>query len=114
LKSSWRRCDAAIRIENPDKHSPDTIDCASCHASAVTLVLTGEKLGLSRIGNPNVFIPDPQIRNSDMEAMTPVTFDTKLNIHMFSYREAQPMISARTINETATVVSIINQILKNR
>jgi hypothetical protein len=106
--------DAAIRIENPDKHSPDTIDCASCHASAVTLVLTGKKLGLSRIGNPNVFIPDPQIRNSDMEAMTPVTFDTKLNIHMFSYREAQPMISARTINETATVVSIINQILKNR
>ena len=49
-----------------------------------------------------------------MEAITPVTFDTKLNIHMFSYREAQPMISARTINETATVISIINQILKNR
>jgi hypothetical protein len=23
--------DAALRIENPDKHSPDTIDCASCH-----------------------------------------------------------------------------------
>lgn len=23
--------DAALRIENPTKHSPDTIDCASCH-----------------------------------------------------------------------------------
>jgi hypothetical protein len=101
--------DAALRIENPDKHSPETIDCASCHVAGVSRVVTGAKLGLSPAGNPNVFNPDPRfVTAADVRQTTQVNDDSRLNVHMFSYRSAQPMIGMRVINETAAVMAVMD------
>jgi hypothetical protein len=101
--------DAALRIENPNKHSPDTIDCASCHVSGPGIALTGAKLGLTAKGNPNVFTPDPNfVSAEDMKQTTPVAAETSRNFRMFSYRDGHPMIAQRVINETAAVLAIVN------
>lgn len=101
--------DAALRIENPGKHSPDTIDCASCHVAGPAEVLTGGALGLSATGNPNAFKPDTKlVRVSETKQTTPVGPASRLNFHAFSYRNDQPMISKRVINETASVVAYVN------
>jgi hypothetical protein len=106
--------DAALRIESPSKHSPDTIDCASCHVAGPSTVLTGGKLGLSASGNANAFTPDPKfVSTADMRQTTPVNGDTSRNFHMLSYRDGHPMIAMRVINETAAVVAYLNgEVLK--
>lgn len=101
--------DAALRILNPNKHSPDTIDCASCHIAGPAIVLTGGKLGLSASGNANAFTRDTRwVGASDMKQTTPVNADTNRNFHAFSYRDEHPMIAVRVINETASIVAYLN------
>jgi hypothetical protein len=94
--------DAALRIENPHDHSPDTIDCASCHLAAPARQLVGEPLGLTAAGDPAGFVPDASIPAADLMQTTElVGTDGVLNIHAFSYRQLAPMINQRVINETA-------------
>jgi hypothetical protein len=95
---------AALKIENPNVHSPNTIDCASCHVAQAARQLVGEA--------------DP-FHLSDTEgaafrgappSTTPVVNDSlkALNIHAFSYRDAHAMINQRIINETTAVVAFVN------
>ncbi|HSO38022.1 MAG TPA: hypothetical protein VLT33_36090 [Labilithrix sp.] len=101
--------DAALRIENPEKHSPDTIDCASCHVAGPARVLTGTKLSLSATGNANAFKRDAKfVTAAEMKQTTAIDGDTSRNFHVFSYRDAHPMIAMRVINETASVVAYLN------
>jgi len=101
--------DAALRILNPNMHSPDTIDCASCHIAGPAIVLTGDKLGLSTTGNANLYARDTKwIGASDMKQTTPINQDTNRNFHAFSYRDDHPMVAVRVINETASIVAYLN------
>ncbi len=101
--------DAALRIQNPDVHSANTIDCASCHAADVATVLTGGALGLSMAGNANAFVPDKKyVSATALERTTPVSVATIGNLHAFSYVGTAPMISLRVINETASVITYLN------
>ncbi len=101
--------DAALRVENPDKHSPDTIDCASCHVAGPARVLAAAIFGWSDRGNPNSFVPDARyVDPSDMKQTTPVNEETNRNFHAFSYRDAHPMVAMRVVNETAAVVAYLN------
>ncbi|NOU27191.1 MAG: hypothetical protein HOO96_04715 [Polyangiaceae bacterium] len=96
--------DALLRVEHPAKHSPDTIDCVSCHLATPGAKLVAEpKFGLSRAGNPNAFAPDGTfVRASEM---TPSFDDAgSLNVHAFSYNGVRPGINQRTVNEAAAVV----------
>lgn len=102
--------DAALRIENPMKHSSDTIDCASCHVAGPARIRTGGSLGLSAAGNPNAFTPDRSfVSDAEMAQTTAHVGDNRLNFHAFSYRHFDPMISQRVINETASVVTYLNR-----
>jgi hypothetical protein len=106
--------DAALRIQNPNMHSPDTIDCASCHVAGPAVVLTGQKLGLSAAKNTNAFSPDAKfVSAAAMKQTTPIGNDTSRNFHAFSYRNGNPMVSMRVINETASVVAYVNGNLLN-
>jgi hypothetical protein len=100
--------DALLRVENPTKHSPDTIDCVSCHLATPGAKLVAEpKFGLSRAGNVNAFAPDGTfVRTSEM---TP-SFDDAgtLNVHAFSYNGNRPGINQRTVNEAAAVVHYLS------
>jgi hypothetical protein len=107
--------DAALRIENPDFHSPNTIDCASCHVAGPGRVITGAALGLSATGNDNAFEPDGKfVKTKDLAQKTKVDMSNGLNVHAFSYKNAQPMIAMRTINETAGVVAYLNTEMKKK
>ena len=102
--------DAALRIQNPGFHSPNTIDCASCHMAEPAQIITGGSLKLSATGDANAFVANPKyIRASDMKEKTPENMTTDgLNLHMFSYKDSNPMVQARVINETAAVVTYLN------
>lgn len=102
--------DAALRIQNPDFHSPNTIDCASCHMAGPAQNVTGAKLGLSATGNANAFTIDPKlVRAADMKQKTKVDMSDGLDLHMFSYKDDHAMIGQRVINESAAVVAYVNQ-----
>ena len=101
--------DAALRIENPKFNSPNTIDCASCHVSAVARVLNGSALGLSATGDLNAFVAPASIPAADLAATAPpIPGPLSRDFHMFSYKGNQPLIMQRVINETASVVAYVN------
>lgn len=95
--------DAALRIEDPTKHSANTIDCASCHMTEPARRLVAEPLfSLSSANDPNAFEADPSIPAADLVTATDlVDSDNILDIHAFSYRGSSPMINQRVVNETA-------------
>jgi hypothetical protein len=94
--------DAALRIENPARHSPDTIDCVSCHV-ATTVVEDAAKrwmLGdLNRVG----FEPKPKFDGAS---------STLGNLHAMSYDERKLGITQRTANETEVVVQAVTKLLQ--
>jgi hypothetical protein len=91
---------ALVRSENPSRHSPDTIDCASCHlATPVALLVAKPKFSLLTMGHPDAFKTDEL-----------PTYDTQgeFNVHAFSYIGRQAGINQRTVNETAAVIAYLN------
>jgi hypothetical protein len=90
----------ALHIENPDKETPQTIDCASCHA--VSRALTTAKTELSLDMSPYA---------ADTYA-APARFNTKrvdqvgqnpFAQRAFGYFGNQTAFSQRTINESAAI-----------
>jgi hypothetical protein len=101
--------DATLRIQNPGFHSPNTIDCASCHMAEPAQVVTGAQLKLSATGNANAFVANSKyIRAADMKEKTAENMTDGLNLHMFSYKDSNPMVQARVINESASIVTYLN------
>jgi len=105
--------DAALRIENPGVHSPNTIDCAQCHVSQPARTLIGDDiLGLSTTGNTNMFKADPKwVSARSMKQTTSVRSQSGLNVHMLSYKNDKLMIGQRVINETAGLVAYVNGVI---
>ncbi|MBL9037799.1 MAG: hypothetical protein JNG84_04715 [Archangium sp.] len=104
--------DHLLRVENPALHSPETIDCASCHlATPSTKLVVEPVLSLSATANPNAFAPDTRfVRPSDLApTFTPTAL---LNLHAFSYVGRDVGISQRTVNETAAVVAYLNSLVR--
>lgn len=100
--------DSALRVQNPNFESPNTIDCGSCHLAQPAQVLVGEQaLGLSAVGDVNAFAAATTIPAADLQATTPVTTGL-LNFHAFSYLVTTPMINQRVINETASIVAYLS------
>ncbi|HUJ62419.1 MAG TPA: hypothetical protein VLX92_28145 [Kofleriaceae bacterium] len=104
--------DAALRIENPHDNSPNTIDCASCHMALPARQLVGAQLGMTAAGDSNAFAADPSIPTADLAQTTQlIGQDGALNIHAFSYRNTEPMINQRVINETAANLAYLAEVL---
>jgi hypothetical protein len=104
--------DAALRIENPGFHSPDTIDCASCHTSGLARATVGVKLGLDATGDPNLFtMSSPFVPAGDLKQTTRLDPGSNTpDIHVFSYKDTNATIAPRVINETAVVVDYLNSL----
>ncbi len=99
---------AMLRLENPDLHTPDTIDCASCHAVEPVRKLLGEKHYASEMARSRgAFEPDEHwVPAADLAALE--TGESGVNVHMFSYKGTTPSIHRRTVNESAAIVAHIN------
>jgi hypothetical protein len=104
--------DAALRVLNPHDNSPDTIDCASCHLAQPALTMVGEPLGMTATGDSAAFVADPSIPLADLAQTTQLVSSGVLNIHAFSYRDSDPMINQRVINETAANLAYLETLLR--
>ena len=101
--------DATLRIENPNFHSPNTIDCASCHIAETARMLIGEdKLHLTSDNADDVFSADARYVSARNAKATTSPRGQSINLHMISYRNSSLLIGQRVINETANVVAYVN------
>ncbi|MBX3197522.1 MAG: hypothetical protein KF894_05145 [Labilithrix sp.] len=100
--------DATVRVENPALHSPDTVDCATCHAAEPARRIVGEgKLGLTLRDRSAAFVASAEFVPADERKLTSI--DTGgINVHMFSYKGKAASIHPRTVNESADVVAYLN------
>ena len=108
--------DSALRVQNPNFDSPNTIDCASCHVAQFAQVVVGQNvLGLEASG-AYAFASNPSyVAAADTVATTPVTGTTTFNLHAFSYSGSSPMINQRVMNETEALVAYVNgQVLQSK
>jgi len=95
-----RRVDAALRVENPKVHTPDTIGCVECHQTHPELVL--KPLG-KRFEFTSVVSTAVVGNGGDQE-----------NLHFFSFMGVVPSVSQRTGNESAAVVERFRAVLRSR
>ncbi len=93
-----RAFDALLRIEDPAEHTPDTTDCASCHAAEPVRRFVAEPLGLDA---------------GDDLAVDPDSVAPDVNLHMFSYVGRQASIHRRTIHETHAVIAHLAEHLRS-
>jgi hypothetical protein len=102
--------DGLVRIDNPTKSSPDTIDCASCHlATPVSRLIAQPMFSLVESDDSFAFHADGRwVLPGEMAA----TFDggdtAPFNIHAFSYVETSPAINQRVVDESAAIVAYLN------
>jgi hypothetical protein len=101
-----RAFDALVRIENPDLHTPDTIDCASCHAAEPVRRIAGDAFGLSPSDDLAFAADERFVPAADLAA---TSVDPDVDMHMFSYLGTRASIHRRTIHETAAVVAYLNE-----
>ncbi|MFT3696626.1 MAG: hypothetical protein QM831_26030 [Kofleriaceae bacterium] len=96
---------AALHVENPKLENADTIDCASCHLAGPAIELVGMPMGLTG----DAFVPSSSIPPADLVRTTPLQDSGVLNIHAFSYRQNEPMINQRVLNDTAASLAYLTE-----
>ena len=100
---------AMNRLENPTLHTPDTTDCASCHAVEPARKLIGTKHYASEMAAAKTHAfqaNETYVPAADLAALQ--TPDSGVNVHMFSYKGTVPSVHRRTINESAAIVADLN------
>lgn len=93
------------RIENPDYHSSETLDCVSCHVAHAARGYAVGKWGM--LGFPQTVHDLAYKSKFDLRAVSPQMWFTT-NLHAFSYFQEEPSISQRVINEAAAVAASVN------
>ena len=94
---------AALRILNPTMHTPDTVDCVSCHTSTSARVFAEKSMNQRPDGNPANFTSRSNVSLSKSPGS-----EQSENLHAFSYLGTQLTVSQRTANESAAVVEYVN------
>lgn len=99
---------SVARIENPDIHNAESMDCVSCHASQVAGALLFDKQPrLSQ--HPQVI--SQTYRNAPMLRDLPNNPTRPRVLRALGYFEKFPVVSRRVVNETAVAVGQLNSTL---
>jgi len=99
--------DAALTAENPRLKDVEHVSCVMCHTAGLARGWAEKKLGLSSAGNPAAFTAP----GLDLSVTTAPTLAGLTNqFRAFGYNGKDQVISQRTVNETAAVVSFLNGI----
>lgn len=93
---------AALRIESPDFHNPDTIDCVSCHVAASAHAWAEDKLGIDPTTHESTY------RNRRGELVGGGTVHRTNRLRAFGYFARDVAISQRTANETEAVMAFLD------
>ncbi len=92
---------STLAIDNPQLHNPLNLDCGSCHRTAPLLAARLEAQAAGRL------IDDPHTYRAEGRNLTARVPKDPFSLHMFSYFEQFPVITQRTVNETAEVLRFI-------
>jgi hypothetical protein len=96
----------AIRIENPNLHSAESVDCVSCHiATTVRVPLESQLFGEKGLDSKDRYMNSKQNLKRDPLYRTGALF-----VHNFGFINNEPIVSQRTINEAAKASDFINAI----
>lgn len=96
---------ATARVLNPRIHSSESLDCASCHIAPDVAVFGESVRGLSLDAYTEKFRSSYSLGSTTKSRDEAIAFD---NIHLFSYLGRGLNVSARTANETAAILEMIN------
>jgi hypothetical protein len=94
------------RVENPDFHSPESVDCVSCHVAQPARHFALKNFGafgLEKLAETHAYRSALNLQNT-----SPVQANTR-SIRAFGYFFRDPAISQRAINETAAAVQRLNE-----
>jgi hypothetical protein len=97
---------AAFKIENPRLHNTGTMDCVSCHVAQAARVWT-----LVKFSNWDLMTENEDFiykANFDLTNLSPLQSKTNV-MRAFGYFLQNPVVSQRTINETAEAVKTVNE-----
>lgn len=94
-RDSYRR---TLRIENPTRHSPETVDCVSCHTATSTRVWAERNLGLSAERETSDYFADGAAFATVNEGQTET-----VALRAFGYVGRVATVSRRTVNESVVV-----------
>lgn len=98
--------DAALRIDNPLRHTPATLDCVSCHCAsrAVRRVKRYEYLNLDD-GNPNRY-RSPEGVTGTLDGMK---LDNDYSVRAFGYFFDKVSITKGVVNDSARIADWFNK-----
>jgi hypothetical protein len=104
----WSLYETALRIENPDRHTPESVDCVSCHtAQPARLWLERKHASFSTQPSADRFASAFDLSASPID-------DTTSVLRAFGWFDTRPAISARVANESAAVAAYLNaNVLEN-
>lgn len=95
-RGAFRR---TLAVENPTLHSPDTIDCVTCHVAPAARVWAQRELSLTAESEMSSYFADGAPFASADEPQT-----TTIALRAFGYVGRTPTISRRTVNESVVVL----------
>lgn len=93
---------AALRIENPDVHSTETVSCVACHTATPARLWTERALGRDSAGHPDRYTAAADL------TLTSETTRVPGSLRAFGYLHRRVAISQRTVNESAAVAAALN------
>lgn len=100
---------SALRIEHPERSSPKTVDCASCHVASRALSHAEAALQLNSSQHPDRFLASEfDLRRVDEAG------DDPRALRAFGYLGAKSAFSQRTINESAVVARRLEALRRAR
>ncbi|MFO0558090.1 MAG: hypothetical protein U0269_29920 [Polyangiales bacterium] len=99
-RGAFRR---TLTIENPTSHSPDTIDCVTCHVAPAARVWAQRELGLQPERETDRYFADGARYASADEPQT-----STIALRAFGYVGRTPTVSRRTVNESVLVLRALS------
>ncbi len=96
---------SALQIEHPDRSSPKTIDCASCHVASRARHNAEHRRMVDTSSWPDAFSADPRF---DLRRVDAVGDDPRA-LRSFGYLGPLSALSRRTINESAVIASTLSR-----
>jgi hypothetical protein len=95
---------AVLRIENPAKHTPETMACAECHAAQRMRAAAERMFGLRA--------NEPASDTLDLTVISATTRIDNENFHATSYLGTNLAVTTRTANDTTAVLAAMNNLLR--
>lgn len=97
----WPLYEAILRIENPERHSPESVDCVSCHTAQPARLWLDRNTALADRPTDLRF-------SSEFDLSVDAIDDTTSVLRAFGWMDGRAAISARVVHESAAVASYLN------